>query len=105
MPADHDTEPNRSIVPRSRWQNGHFEQLHFSSIYERRIRARHQSPTSVDAAFDYDEGEDDRALESWRRKHRNYVTRLGQFAEEMMLWCERSRVVQNCSHAFHAAGA
>ena len=48
----------------------------------------------VDAAFAYDEGEGDRTLEYWRRAHRRYFTRLGQFAEDMMLWCERFRVVE-----------
>jgi uncharacterized protein YhfF len=47
----------------------------------------------VDAAFAYDEGEDDRTLESWRRAHRKYFTRLGQFAPDMMLYCERFRVL------------
>jgi uncharacterized protein YhfF len=47
----------------------------------------------VDAAFASDEGEDDRTLESWRRAHRNYFTRKGQFAPDMMLYCERFRVV------------
>jgi len=47
----------------------------------------------VDAAFANDEGEDDRTLESWRRAHRNYFTRLGQFSPDMMLYCERFRVV------------
>jgi uncharacterized protein YhfF len=47
----------------------------------------------VDASFAYDEGEDDRTLESWRRAHRNYFTRLGQFAPDMMLYCERFRMV------------
>jgi uncharacterized protein YhfF len=48
----------------------------------------------VDAAFAYDEGEDDRSLASWREAHRQYFTRLAQFAEDMMLWCERFRVVE-----------
>lgn len=30
---------------------------------------------SVDAAFAYDEGEDDRSLESWRQEHRRYWER------------------------------
>jgi uncharacterized protein YhfF len=47
----------------------------------------------VDAAFAYDEGQDDRTLESWRRAHRNYFTCKGQFAPDMMLYCERFRVV------------
>jgi uncharacterized protein YhfF len=48
----------------------------------------------VDAVFAFDEGEDDRTLASWRRAHRNYFTRLGQFAPEMLLYCERFRVVE-----------
>ncbi|HEY1797589.1 MAG TPA: ASCH domain-containing protein [Stellaceae bacterium] len=47
----------------------------------------------VDAAFAYDEGEDDRSLDSWRRAHRNYFTRKHQFAPDMPLYCERFRVV------------
>src|SRR5215472_11089594 len=48
----------------------------------------------VDAAFAHDEGEDDRSLESWRRAHRAYFGRRGQFAEDMLLWCERFRLVE-----------
>ena len=48
----------------------------------------------VDAAFAYDEGEDDRSLDAWRRAHRNYFTRLGKFGETMMLVCERFRLVE-----------
>jgi uncharacterized protein YhfF len=47
----------------------------------------------VDAAFAYDEGEGDRSLDDWRRAHRSYFTRLGQFAPDMALYCERFRVV------------
>lgn len=32
----------------------------------------------VEEAFAYSEGEDDRTLESWRREHRKYWTRVGQ---------------------------
>lgn len=53
-----------------------------------------QQFSEVDAAFAYDEGEDDRSLESWQRAHRRYFTRLGQSSEDMMLWCERFRVVE-----------
>ena len=49
----------------------------------------------VDATFAYDEGEDDRTLATWRSAHRRYFTRLGQFAEDMALWCERFRVVEH----------
>jgi uncharacterized protein YhfF len=48
----------------------------------------------VDAAFAYDEGEGDRSLAYWREAHRRYFTRLGQFADDMLLYCERFRVVQ-----------
>ncbi|HTQ34254.1 MAG TPA: ASCH domain-containing protein [Stellaceae bacterium] len=47
----------------------------------------------VDAAFAFDEGENDRSLDDWRRAHERYFTRLGQFAVDMMLYCERFRVV------------
>jgi uncharacterized protein YhfF len=48
----------------------------------------------VDAAFAYDEGEDDRSLDAWRGAHRNYFTRQGRFGETMMLVCERFRLVE-----------
>ena len=48
----------------------------------------------VDASFAYDEGEDDRTLTSWRKAHRSYFGRKGQFAEDMLLWCERFRVLE-----------
>ncbi len=48
----------------------------------------------VDAAFAHDEGEGDRSLAHWRSAHRAYFTRLGQFAEDMPLYCERFRVVE-----------
>ena len=47
----------------------------------------------VDAEFAYDEGEGDRSLEFWRRAHRKYFGRRGQFAEDMLLCCERFRVI------------
>jgi uncharacterized protein YhfF len=48
----------------------------------------------VDAPFAYDEGEGDRTLAHWRRAHETYFSRLGQFAPDMKLWCERFRVVE-----------
>jgi uncharacterized protein YhfF len=48
----------------------------------------------VDAAFAYDEGEGDRTLSYWRKAHETYFTRLGQFAPDMLLYCERFRVVE-----------
>jgi uncharacterized protein YhfF len=43
----------------------------------------------VDEAFAYDEGEGDRSLQYWREAHTRYFTRLGRYAPDMMLWCER----------------
>jgi uncharacterized protein YhfF len=48
----------------------------------------------VDAAFAYEEGEGDRSLAYWRQAHRNYFSRQGRFSEEMMLMCERFRLVE-----------
>ncbi|MEH2530570.1 uncharacterized protein YhfF [Bradyrhizobium sp. AZCC 1588] len=48
----------------------------------------------VDAAFAYEEGEGDRSLAYWRQAHRNYFGRLGKFREDMMLMCERFRLVE-----------
>lgn len=47
----------------------------------------------VDEQFAYDEGEGDRTLAYWRQAHRRYFTRNSQFEENMLLWCERLRVV------------
>ena len=48
----------------------------------------------VDAAFAHDEGEGDRSLAYWREAHRRYFGRLGKFSEDMMLMCERFRLVE-----------
>ncbi|KRR13887.1 ASCH domain-containing protein [Bradyrhizobium jicamae] len=48
----------------------------------------------VDAAFAYDEGEGDRSLDYWRKAHRTYFGRQGKFREDMMLMCERFRLVE-----------
>lgn len=48
----------------------------------------------VDAAFARQEGEGDGTLESWRRGHRTYFERNGGWSEDMMLYCERFRVVE-----------
>jgi uncharacterized protein YhfF len=48
----------------------------------------------IDAAFAYDEGEGDRSLAYWRSAHRAYFGRLGRFSEDMMLMCERFRLVE-----------
>jgi uncharacterized protein YhfF len=38
-------------------------------------------------------GEGDRTLASWRRAHRNYFGRQGTFAPDMLLYCERFRLI------------
>jgi uncharacterized protein YhfF len=48
----------------------------------------------VDAAFAHDEGEGDLSLSFWRAAHIRYFTRLGRFAPDMMLWCERFELVE-----------
>ena len=48
----------------------------------------------VDEAFAYDEGEGDRSLRYWREAHTRYFTRLGRYAPDMMLWCERFELVK-----------
>ena len=48
----------------------------------------------MDAAFAYEEGEGDRSLDYWRNAHRTYFGRLGKFREDMMLMCERFRLVE-----------
>lgn len=46
---------------------------------------------SADAAFAADEGEDDLSLESWRREHRKYWTRVS--AARGATWSERDEIV------------
>jgi uncharacterized protein YhfF len=48
----------------------------------------------VDAAFAHQEGEGDRSLAYWRDAHRKYFGRQGKFSEDMMLMCERFRLVE-----------
>ena len=48
----------------------------------------------VDAGFAHEEGEGDRSLAYWRDAHRRYFTRLGRFSKDMMLMCERFRLVE-----------
>ncbi len=54
--------------------------------------------SEVDAQFAFDEGEDDRSLESWRREHWKYFLRVlpkmgKQPTSEMLLVCERFKIV------------
>jgi uncharacterized protein YhfF len=48
----------------------------------------------VDATFACEEGEGDRSLAYWREAHRRYFGRLGKFREDMILMCERFRLVE-----------
>jgi uncharacterized protein YhfF len=48
----------------------------------------------VDEIFAHDEGEGDLSLNFWRAAHTRYFTRLGRFAPDMMLCCERFELVE-----------
>ncbi|HKO72760.1 MAG TPA: ASCH domain-containing protein [Bradyrhizobium sp.] len=58
------------------------------------IEVTFQRYNEVDAKFAFDEGEGDRSLAYWREAHRQYFRRLGKFNEDMMLMCERFRLVE-----------
>jgi uncharacterized protein YhfF len=53
----------------------------------------------VDEQFAFDGGEGDRTLAFWRKAHRPYFSRRGQFEENMLLWCERFCVVEQISES------
>ena len=60
----------------------------------RTLEIEHIPFLEVNAAFAYDEGEEDRSLESWRRMHREYYSKeaaqLGfEFNETSIVCCER----------------
>lgn len=48
----------------------------------------------VDEEFAYDSGEDDRTLSSWRVGYRNYYERQGKFAPDMLMYCERFKLIE-----------
>ena len=48
----------------------------------------------IDEAFARDEGEGDGTLDWWRAGHRAYFERNGGYASDMMLLCERFRLVK-----------
>ena len=84
-------EPNTS-TPRERWivLDGHGEPccvIESTEVSYRRF-------DEVDATFAFDEGEGDRSLDYWRKAHRAYFARQGKFSEDMMLMCERFRLVE-----------
>jgi uncharacterized protein YhfF len=83
-------EPNTS-TPGERWivRDGRGEPRCVIETTEVSYRRYNE----VDAAFAYEEGEGDRSLSRWRAAHRNYFGRQGKFSEDMMLMCERFRLV------------
>jgi uncharacterized protein YhfF len=48
----------------------------------------------VDEAFAFEEGEGDRTLSYWRAAHRLYFERQGTFSPDMLLSCERFRLIE-----------
>jgi uncharacterized protein YhfF len=48
----------------------------------------------VDAEFAHDEGEGDQSYEHWRAVHEKYFRGEGRFSPDMMIVCERFRVVE-----------
>ena len=48
----------------------------------------------VDEQFAHDEGEGDQSYAYWRRAHQNYFTGQGRFAPDMMVVCERFRLIE-----------
>jgi uncharacterized protein YhfF len=48
----------------------------------------------IDEAFAFDEGEGDRTLTYWRTAHQRYFERQGTFSPDMLLYCERFRLVK-----------
>lgn len=48
----------------------------------------------VDEAFAKDEGEGDLSLKYWRKAHQKFFERQGYFAPDMLLICERFRVIE-----------
>lgn len=47
----------------------------------------------IDSAFAFEEGEGDRSLAFWRAVHEKFFREEGHFAPDMLLWCERFRLV------------
>ncbi|MFL5298674.1 MAG: ASCH domain-containing protein [Phenylobacterium sp.] len=65
--------------PRAVLETASLEQMRFDDV-----------PWSFAAA----EGEGDRNLDDWRAGHERYFARNGGFSRDMMLWCERFRLVE-----------
>jgi uncharacterized protein YhfF len=50
--------------------------------------------SEIDEGFAFDEGEGDRTLEYWKTAHQQYFERHGTFNAEMLLYCERFRLIE-----------
>ena len=48
----------------------------------------------IDAEFAHDEGEGDQSYEYWRAAHEEYFRGQGRFSPDMMIVCERFRLVE-----------
>lgn len=53
----------------------------------------------VDAQFAHDEGEGDQSYAYWRDAHETYFRRQGQFSKDMLVVCERFRVIEKLESA------
>ncbi len=60
---------------------------------------------TVDSDFAYEEGEGDRGLAFWRAEHEKFFRREGNFASDMLLWCEHFRLVEVLDSALATAAA
>jgi uncharacterized protein YhfF len=48
----------------------------------------------VDTQFAHDEGEGDQSYAYWREAHEEYFTRQGRFSADMLVVCERFRLIE-----------
>ncbi|MFN8493340.1 MAG: ASCH domain-containing protein [Caldilineaceae bacterium] len=91
---EHDRDPLPQTGQLEIVLDGHGKPLCVIEMVEVTIKPYNE----VDASFAYAEGEDDRTLESWRREHWKYFSRvlpqIGRAPDEAMpLVCRRFRVV------------
>jgi uncharacterized protein YhfF len=67
------------------------------------VELTHRRFGEVDEEFAFDEGEGDRTLAYWRKAHGSYFGRRGQFAPDMLLYCERFRLIRRIDGGSAAA--
>lgn len=58
------------------------------------IKVTYRRFDEVDDAFAHEEGEGYRSLAHWRRAHQSYFGRLGRYSDDMLLMCERFRLIE-----------